>query len=62
MFVIIYAKNELSLDESMQAFKGRHESKQYPMKPIKFGFKFFVIAESKTGFVKNFMHYLGKKY
>ena len=45
----------------MQAFKGRHEAKQYmPMKPVKFGFKFFVIAESKTGYVKNFRFYTGK--
>lgn len=47
----------------VDAFKGRHESKQYlPMKPVKFGFKFFVITESTTGYVKNYMLYLGKKY
>ena len=47
----------------MQAFKGRSDSKQYmPMKPVKFGFKFFVIAEAATGFVKNFRFYTGKNY
>ena len=54
---------ELSLDKSMQVFKGRSDSKQYmPMKPVKFWFKFFVIAEAATGFAKNFKFYTGKNY
>lgn len=52
----------LSVDESMIAFKGRSKIKQYmPKKPIKRGFKVWVIACAKTGFVRAFDIYTGKK-
>ncbi len=45
------AKN-LSLDESMIAFSGRHQAKLYmPTKPIRFGFKAYVLSEASTGFL-----------
>jgi hypothetical protein len=42
----------------MVNFKGRHSEKQYmPMKPIKFGFKVYMLCESRTGYVlKILMH------
>jgi hypothetical protein len=51
----------LSIDESMVAFKGRSSLKQYmPLKPIKRGFKVFVICWSVTGYMLNFQVYEGK--
>ena len=45
------AKN-LSLDESMIAFNGRHQAKVYmPTKPIRFGFKAYMLSEASTGFL-----------
>ena len=50
----------ISLDESMIKYKGRNKMKQYlPMKPTKWGFKCFVIAEASTGYVSNFHIYEG---
>ena len=44
-------RKELSVDESMIGFTGRHEFKQYmPMKPTKWGFKAFLLYESTTGY------------
>lgn len=52
---------ELSLDESMVKFKGRLGIKQYiAMKPIKWGIKLFVLAESKSGYVLNIIPYCGQ--
>ena len=46
----IPSKN-ISLDESMIRFKGRHKFKVYMLrKPTKHGFKAYVVAESSTGF------------
>ena len=40
---------ELSIDEAMVAFKGRSFMKKYlPAKPIKWGFKVWTIAETRT--------------
>lgn len=51
----------MSADESMVKFKGRSGLKQYmPMKPIKRGFKVWVLADSKTGYMLNFKIYEGK--
>jgi hypothetical protein len=44
--------SNLSLDESMISFKGRHKSKVYmPHKPIRIGFKAYVLCDSETGFL-----------
>jgi len=42
----------LSIDESMIAFSGRHQAKVYmPTKPIRYGFKAYVLSEASTGFL-----------
>ena len=52
---------ELAIDESMMKFKGRLGFIQYnPKKPIKWGLKAFVLADSATGYVWNWMLYTGK--
>lgn len=54
--------SNLSVDESMIAFKGRCSFKQYmPLKPIKRGYKVWCLADAKTGFVTKFEVYTGKK-
>jgi hypothetical protein len=48
----------LSLDESMVSFKGRHKDKVFmPSKPIRIGFKAFVVCEADTGFLLEWMMY-----
>ena len=48
----------LSLDESMVSFKGRHKDKVFmPSKPIRIGFKAFVVCESDTGFLLEWKMY-----
>lgn len=52
----------LSIDESMIKFKGRSSLKQYmPMKPIKRGFKMWVIACGVTGYCLGMNLYEGKE-
>ena len=42
----------LTIDESMIRFNGRSNFKVYmPLKPTKYGFKAYVLAEASTGFV-----------
>ena len=51
-----------SIDEAMIPFKGHSSMKQYmPKKPIKRGFKVWMRAESKSGYVSEFDVYTGKK-
>lgn len=51
----------LSIDESMIGFKGRSSIKQYlPMKPIKRGFKVWVVACAVSGYMIGFQIYEGK--
>ena len=61
-FALVYKpKQNLSVDEAMVAFKGRHSFKQYlPSKPTKWGFKVWVIAESDSGYVLKLDVYTGK--
>ena len=62
-----YSKNyimsqNIAIDESMIAFKGRSEYRFYmPMKPVKFGFKLHCLCESNTGYCYNFLLDVGKK-
>ena len=52
---------EVSIDETMVKFKGRKFFRQFlPSKPIRYGFKLFTLAESKTGYVWDFEVYTGK--
>lgn len=53
---------DLSIDEAMVAFKGRCFFRQFmPAKPVKWGFKVWTIAESKTGYVSGFEIYTGRR-
>lgn len=53
--------NITSIDESMIKFKGRSSLKQFmPLKPTKRGYKVWVLADSKTGYVLKFELYTGK--
>ena len=51
---------EVSVDETMIAFKGRLSFIQYmPKKPTKWGMKAFVLADSCTGYMYNWHLYTG---
>ena len=54
-FQALYEVNGfVSVDESMVKYKGRLVFRQYlPMKPVKWGIKVWVMAESNTGYVNN---------
>lgn len=52
---------EVSVDEAMIPFKGRLSIKvRMPDKPVKFGVKFFVLCDAKSGYCKNVIIYAGK--
>lgn len=52
-------QQNLCIDEQMVPFKGRNAMKQYlPLKPKKWGFKFFVLADS-GGVIHDFIPYTG---
>lgn len=54
-------ERDVSVDESLLLFKGRLGWKQYiPSKRARFGVKFFVLCESSSGYVSNFIIYTGK--
>ena len=54
-------KKEISVDESMIAYKGRLSFLQYmPKKPHKWGIKAWVLSEAHTGYTWNFQLYTGK--
>ena len=51
----------LSIDESMIGFKGKHHFKQYcPKKPTKWGFKVWTLCDSSNGYFLRFDVYTGK--
>jgi hypothetical protein len=53
-------QDNISIDESIIAFKGRSPFTQYmPAKPHKWGMKAWVMAESKTGYMYNMNIYQG---
>ena len=57
---VFYPGREISVDETMVGFKGRVGFRQYcPLKPIKWGLKSFVLADSATGFILNIIPYTG---
>lgn len=58
-FQALYEVNSfVTVDESMVKYKGRLGFRQYlPMKPVKWGIKVWVMAESKTGYVTHFQVY-----
>lgn len=52
---------EVSIDEAMVKYKGRSSMKQYmPQKPIKRGFKVWVRADARNGYVSQVDVYAGK--
>ncbi|XP_022795221.1 piggyBac transposable element-derived protein 4-like [Stylophora pistillata] len=52
----------LSIDEGMIAFKGRLSFHQYmPAKPMKYGIKVWMAADSSNGYMSNFSVYLGQE-
>ena len=52
---------EISVDETMIGFKGRLIFIQYmPKKPTKWGLKAYVLADSTTGYMYNWILYTGK--
>lgn len=52
----------ISVDEGMIGFHGSLSFRQYkPAKPIKYGIKSWMTADSSNGFVLNFDVYLGKE-
>ena len=54
-------RKEVVIDEMTIAFKGRSVLKQYnPKKPHIWGFKAFVLSESKSGYVLDWTLYAGK--
>ena len=57
-----YPGKELAVDETMVGFRGRVSFIQYsPKKPIKFGLKLYVLADSSTGYVYDFILYTGRE-
>nr|CAH7735314.1 unnamed protein product [Callosobruchus chinensis] len=59
MSVYIPGKN-ISVDESLIGWKGRLSWKQYiPSKRKRFGIKLFMLCESSTGYIYNFIVYTG---
>ena len=58
----VHSGQDQAIDEAMVKFKGRSSLKQYiPNKPIKRGFKMWMRADSKSGYVCEFEVYEGKK-
>ena len=57
-----YPACEVSVDKTMVRFKGRVGFLQYcPLKPTNLGFKAFVLADSRTGYVLNVIPYIGSE-
>lgn len=54
-------QQEISIDESLVAYKGRLGWKQYiPSKRARFGIKLFQLCESESGYIWNSLIYTGK--
>ncbi|XP_068189829.1 piggyBac transposable element-derived protein 4 [Antennarius striatus] len=58
-----HPRRELAVDERMVATKAKTGMTQYMKdKPMKWGVKLFVLADSSNGYTINFNIYIGKKY
>lgn len=58
----LFPYQNLCIDESLMLFKGRISYKQYiPSKRHRFGIKFFVLCDCKTGYVLDFIIYTGSR-
>ncbi|CAF0814755.1 unnamed protein product [Didymodactylos carnosus] len=56
-----YPYKNICIDESLMLYKGRLYFKQYiPSKRSRFGIKFFVLCDCKTGYILQFIIYTGK--
>ena len=54
-------EKNLSLDEGIMPFRGKLNFKTYnPNKPDKYGIKFYILSEAKSGYVYNFKIYCGE--
>lgn len=60
---IFFNPNEcVTIDEQLLGYRGRCKFKIYmPSKPVKYGMKFWVAVDSKTGYVWKIQPYLGKE-
>ena len=58
---VYYPHCQVSINKAMIAFKGRSSMKQYvPLKPIKRGFKIWVLADARNGYfckIKPYIHW-----
>ena len=53
---------DLSVDEAMIKFKGKSKITQYiPLKPIKWGIKVWILADSVNGYIIDFKVYICKE-
>ena len=61
-FQKVYTPNcDISIDESLLAYKGRLSCIQYSAsKRARFGMKFYTLSESQTGYIWNSILYTGK--
>lgn len=56
----LHPGQNLCIDESLMLFKGRISYKQYiPSKRHRFGIKFFILSDCKTGYSLDFIIYTG---
>lgn len=54
-------ERDLTIDESMVPFSGRHKLVQFmPLKPIRYGFKAFLLCEAASGYVLRWKLYTGE--
>ncbi|XP_067122211.1 piggyBac transposable element-derived protein 4-like [Centruroides vittatus] len=54
-------EKNISIDESLLLFKGRLSWRQYiPQKRARYGVKFYMLCESSSGYLYNFLIYTGK--
>jgi len=58
----ITLEEDVTIDESLMLYKGRLSWIQYiPLKRARFGIKYFMLCESKSGYIHSFLIYTGKE-